>query len=109
MRPASRQPYRNKTDHLSVTILPAPSVGTKIPYLRWPFCEVNWSGIASRLVDDSSVDSKQDGLDFTKAEAIIMSEVTDWLECHQYDDYWAPRTKKRRIVSYAYHTAPASL
>jgi hypothetical protein len=35
----------------------------------------------------------------SKAEAAVMREITDWLQCQECDEFWTPRTRIPRRVS----------
>jgi hypothetical protein len=88
-------------DNLSVDFVPEQSLNTSegtFPCLHWLFGKDG--GYVTRLEEDHKRNEQgDDGMASSKAEAAVMREITDWLQCQECDEFWTPRTRIPRRVS----------
>jgi hypothetical protein len=90
-----------RTDRISVNIVPEQTLNTESisPCSSALFGEPGDSCYASRLADDDSLETIYRDRRLTKVETLITSEVADWWQSQQLDEFWAPRNKQHRKVS----------
>jgi hypothetical protein len=86
---------------MSLKVVPEQIPSSNFVYrLHHPTSDKN--KIAMSITDLDKIEATDDGIGIstTKAEAVIMREVADWLHSIQSDDFWTHR-KKPREVRYA--------
>ena len=71
------------------------------PCLHWLVGKDNGSYFTSRLLSGDSPAEENEGSGLTKVEVAIMTEVTEWLQSRQCDEFWTPRRKHPQKVSYS--------
>jgi|SRR5690242_18069120 len=100
MSSSSRRSRRHRRDRLSISILPDRSDDTEpqSSYLHWLFGETNEVDMFSRL-DDDDPDGMEGGVGYEHAEAVIMREVSAWLELQEHDDFWLSKRNSDRKAS----------
>jgi hypothetical protein len=98
MPSASRRRNRARKDRIGINNVPEQSLdtGTISPCLYRLFGEPGESCYASRIVDDDSSEMIYD--DRTLVETLITSEVANWWQSQQLDEFWAPRNRQHRKV-----------
>jgi hypothetical protein len=76
----------------------APNDDTAAPYSHWQLDRQSEDYFASRVIYDTAADDQApiDSLD--KAEALIMSEIADYLQASHCDDFWRPRNQQAQKV-----------
>jgi hypothetical protein len=87
---------------LDVDILPTQSPENDSPPLHshWLFGQHGEDTHASRVVCDNASEEQGARDSMSKVEAMIMSEVAEFLQSSQCDDWWRPRNKPPQRVGH---------
>jgi hypothetical protein len=76
----------------------APKDDCTSPYSHWQLDRQNEDYFASRVIYDTAADDQEPFDSLNKAEALIMSEIADYLQSSHCDDFWRPRNQPPQKV-----------
>lgn len=94
-------PMQRPPGKLSIRIIPEQPVDTSDTQslsLHWLFGKNG--GYVTRLKEDYRQDTPNELFTSAKAEARIIREIADWLQSQECDEFWTPRARQPRRVSY---------
>lgn len=95
-------PMQRPPGKLSIRIIPEQPVDTPDTHtlsLHWLFGKNG--GYVTRLKEDYRQDTPNELFTSAKAEARIIREIADWLQSQECDEFWTPRARQPRRVSYS--------